>query len=161
MVCKVIQLSVTNYIFCGDDILFLKRHPSKRIAPNKLLGVGGKLEPNENFILAAIRETQEETGYIIHPSDIHFSGISNLKTVLGDDKEWLVGIFLIEVKTKTIPVGNHTSDGEFLWINKHSLFKDNYNFIDDFYYYVDSLLNNKLFFMVFDYTESHVFNRII
>jgi hypothetical protein len=42
---RKVQTSVTNFIYCGDDYLFLKRNLNKRVDPGRLNGVGGRLEP--------------------------------------------------------------------------------------------------------------------
>ena len=42
--------SVTNFIHCGDDYLFIHRTKrDNKVDEGRLNGVGGKLEPGENF----------------------------------------------------------------------------------------------------------------
>ncbi len=50
------------YLIKNDQVLMLLRNPSKKIWPDKLLGIGGKIEPGEDPIQAAAREFYEETG---------------------------------------------------------------------------------------------------
>ena len=59
---RKVQTSVTNFIYCGDEFLMLKRGAHKRIDPNKLNGVGGRVDPGEDMLQTVIRETKEETG---------------------------------------------------------------------------------------------------
>ncbi len=50
------------YLVKENQILMLLRNPSKKIWPDKLLGIGGKIEPGEGLVQAAEREFYEETG---------------------------------------------------------------------------------------------------
>ena len=59
------QLAVTNFIYCGDQFLFLERPTDADVDPGRLNGVGGKVESHEDFVSAVIRETKEETGFIV------------------------------------------------------------------------------------------------
>ena len=143
---RKVQTSVTNFIYCGDEFLMLKRGAHKRIDPNKLNGVGGRIDPGEDMLNAVIRETEEETGYKVDYSQIEFAGL--LKLEGGYDEDWLVGIFKIEVKDKIIPIGNKTDDGELMWIHKDKVLDSEYQLINDLKYYFKELLEGKdLLFM--------------
>ena len=106
---RKVQTSVTNFIYCGDYYLFLKRNPNKRIDPGKLNGVGGRLEPGEDYFAAAIRETKEETGYDVAPEDVKLTGVVKLEG--GYDEDWVMCFFKIKVPNKKIPIGTKTNDG--------------------------------------------------
>lgn len=143
---RKVQTSVTNFIYCGDEFLMLKRGSHKRIDPNKLNGVGGRVDPGEDMLNTVIRETEEETGYKISSEQIHFRGL--LKLEGGYEEDWIVGIFLIEVTDKTIPIGNKTEDGELMWIHKDKVLDTEYELIDDLKYYFKQLIDsNDLLFM--------------
>ncbi len=143
---RKVQTSVTNFIYCGDEFLMLKRGAHKRIDPNRLNGVGGRIDPGEDMLQAVIRETEEETGIRVAHSQITFRGL--LKLEGGYEEDWIVGIFLIEVPDKTIPIGNHTDDGELMWIHKDKVLDSEYELIDDLKYYFKQLIDSRdLLFM--------------
>lgn len=126
---RLVQTSVVNFLYVGDEYLFLKRGPHKRIDPGKLNGIGGRLEPGEDYVRAAIRETEEETGYIVTPNDLSFAGVMKLQG--GYEEDWVMCYFIIRVPTKDIPLGSKTEDGELIWIHKDQVLDSNYELIDD------------------------------
>lgn len=126
---RLTYCSVTVFLHSGDEYLLLHRLPTKKIDPNRLNGIGGKLEPSEDYLTAAIRETEEETGYKIQASDFHLAGIARLEG--GYQQDWIVAFFKVEVRDKKIPVGNHTSDGELLWMDKTAVLQSGYELVDD------------------------------
>lgn len=143
---RKVQTSVTNFIYCGDEFLMLKRGAHKRIDPNKLNGVGGRIDPGEDMLNAVIRETEEETGIKVDPSQITFRGL--LKLEGGYDEDWIVGIFLIEIPDKTLPIGAKTADGELMWIHQDKVLDSEYELIDDLKYYFKQLIDSQdLLFM--------------
>jgi len=52
----------------NNKILLAKRNPNDEFMPGKYALVGGSVEPAENYMKAAIRETDEEIGIKIDPS---------------------------------------------------------------------------------------------
>lgn len=52
---------VTN----GDDVLLMKRAPTRRVYPNRYNGVGGHIERDEDPLGSARREIAEETGLTV------------------------------------------------------------------------------------------------
>lgn len=50
----------------GRDVLLLRGAPSKKIWPNRLNGIGGHVEADEDVYASAQREVTEETGLEIH-----------------------------------------------------------------------------------------------
>lgn len=140
-----IQTSVTNFLYCGDDYLFLLRNKNKRIDPGRLNGIGGKVEVGENYLQAVIRETWEETGYHVIEKDITFNGIIRLEG--GYDDDWVFCIFNIKVASKKIPIGEHTNDGTLMWLHKDQILQTNYELVDDIYYCIEDIISSeKIFF---------------
>lgn len=138
---RIVKKSVTCFLYHGDEYLMLKRAPNKRVDPNKLNGVGGKLEPEEDFLTAAIREVEEETGYKTNSQDIKLSGVVVLEG--GYTEDWVMCFFKIAVHTKKIPHGSKTDDGEMIWIHKDKILDSDYEVVDDLNYCMQDIINGK------------------
>lgn len=69
-----------SFILHEGDILLLRGAPDKRVWANKLNGVGGHLEPDEDPPSGARREVEEETGLSVQGlalrAIIHIAGTS-------------------------------------------------------------------------------------
>ena len=106
-------LSVNALIFSEGKLLLLKRAADKKVDPNLYAGIGGKVEPHEDFYSALLREIKEETG------------ITEIKTVKlysitqhpfpPSDCEWVNIYFLVTIE-KQIEIPK-TEDGEFFWVD--------------------------------------------
>lgn len=143
---RKVQASVTNFIHCGDEYLFLHRAAHKKTDPNRLNGVGGKLEVGENYLQCAIRETKEETGYIVQPSDLTLAGVVQLEG--GYPEDWIMCFFKIKVSTTNIPLGKETSDGTLLWLHKDEVLTSPYELVDDLRYCFEEIVReDELFFI--------------
>lgn len=143
---RQVQTSVTNFIFHGDEYLFLKRNENKRIDPGRLNGIGGRVEPGEDYLSAAIRETVEETGYVISTDDIQFCGVVKLEG--GYKEDWVMCFFKIKVADKKIPHGNMTEDGKLMWIQKDAVLDSKFELVDDLYYcFKDVVVGDSIFFV--------------
>ena len=141
---RMVQTAVVVFIFNKDEYLMLKRSPNNRIDPNKLNGVGGRVEKGENFLEAAVREIKEETGYVILPSNLHFCGITRLEG--GYDEDWIMCLFKCSVNSKSIPKGEDTDDGKLVWIHKDKVLDSNYELISDLKYIWKDIVEENLFF---------------
>jgi 8-oxo-dGTP pyrophosphatase MutT (NUDIX family) len=149
---RLVQTSVTLFIHCGDDYLFLKRNNKKKVDPNKYNGVGGRLEYGEYYISAAIRETEEETGFKVGTEFIQFCGMVRL--LGGYETDWILGVFKIDVPDKNIPIGAKTEDGNLVWINKGEIEKFKPKMVPDIVYYIDDLVEGKLpFFYTHEFSD--------
>lgn len=143
---RKVQTSVTNFLHCGDYYLFLLRSPDKRIDPNKLNGIGGRLEGGEDYLSAAIRETEEESGYIVTPENIKLSGVVKLEG--GYDEDWVMCFFKIEVDSKDIPIGSETKNDKLLWIHKDEVLDSEYEIVDDLNYCFRDIVEGKHQFFI-------------
>lgn len=141
-----VQTSVTCFLHCGDDYLFLKRDMRKRVDPGKLNGIGGRVDPAEDFLTAAIRETQEETGYKVSAEDTRLAVVARLEG--GYSEDWVMCFFTITVPSKNIPHGDQTKDGKLLWLHKDKVLDSGHELVDDLNYVFKDLAegNNLIFF---------------
>lgn len=140
------KCSVTNFLHCGDRYLFLHRSADKKTDPSRLNGIGGKLEPGENYLDAAIRETEEETGYIVDPKNVQLSGVVQLHG--GYPEDWVMCFFKIKVNDVAVPIGMHTEDGTLLWLHKDEVLTSQYELVDDLHYCFEKIVEGKsIFFM--------------
>ncbi len=142
---REIKTSVTVFIHYQGEYLFLHRTPEKIVDGNRINGIGGKVEPKEDYLQAAIRETKEETGYEVDKEQVNFLGL--LKLEGGYPQDWLVAFFEIEVDSKNIPIGSECREGKFLWLKPEELFEQEYELVDDLnYIFQPYIQNNKIFF---------------
>lgn len=138
---RLVQSSVTLFVHCGDDYLFLKRGMDKRVDPGLLNGVGGRVEPGENYLSAAIRECIEETGYDPRLDQIEFSGVVQITG--GYSEDWVMCFFKIEVDHTAIPIGSETVDGELIWIHKDDVLTSGYELVDDLNYCFEDVVHGE------------------
>jgi ADP-ribose pyrophosphatase YjhB (NUDIX family) len=143
---RLVQTSVTCFLYCGDDYLFLRRSTSKKIDPGRLNGVGGRLEKGENYADAAIREIKEETGYSLSKGDLSLAGVVKLEE--GYEEDWVMCFFKARVASKSIPIGSKTQDGELVWLNKGKVLGSGYDLVDDINYCMDEIISAKAIFFI-------------
>lgn len=74
---------IATLVFCIEQENVLLIHKKRGLGAGKINGPGGKLEPGENLLACAIRETAEETGIRIQNATTHgvlcFSFIAGLR----------------------------------------------------------------------------------
>lgn len=138
---KETMFSVTNFLYYKDNYLFIKRGVDRKIDPGKLNGIDGKVDPGEDFISAAIRETEEETGYKVTTSQIMLSSIIKLEG--GYDDDWMMCFFKIKVDDMSIPLGNKVREGELLWLHKDDVLSSKYELVDDLRYTFKDVVEGK------------------
>ena len=143
---RTTKLSVTVFLKHNDEYLFLLRDNNRKVDPNRLNGVGGKVEPGEDYVTAAIRETQEETGLAVSANQVQFAGFAHLYEGYPDD--WLVAFFIIPVESKILPIGNHNNEGKLLWLRKNQVLDAPHELVDDLNYVWPKIVNQQLPFFL-------------
>jgi 8-oxo-dGTP diphosphatase len=107
------------FILHGDDVLVLKRSPSKRLFPGKANGVGGHVEAGEDIYLSALREIAEETGLAV--SDLWLAGVVHVDAALGQTAPLASGetpgviIFVFTAQASQVVV-RQSDEGELMWM---------------------------------------------
>jgi len=135
--------SVTNFLHCGNDYLFIHRtKKTNKVDGGRLNGIGGKLEKGENFLEAAIRETIEETGYQVTAKDVKLAGVVRMQGGYLDN--WMMNFFKIEVSTKEIPLGNENAEGELIWLPADQVLTSGYELVDDLNYCFKDIVKNDI-----------------
>lgn len=106
-------LSVNALIFSEGKLLLLKRAGDKKIDPNLYAGIGGKVEPHEDFYSALLREIEEETGLRELKSVKLYSVTQH--PFPPQNCEWVNLYFLVTIENQIkIP---KSDEGEFFWID--------------------------------------------
>ncbi len=80
---------VLAFVFNGQNVLLLKRAPTRRVFPNRYNGIGGHVEATEDVYTAAQREVLEETG--LQAQDLRLRGVVNIDA--GDNAGILMFVF--------------------------------------------------------------------
>lgn len=135
------QRSVTLFLHHQDKYLFIKRNLSKKVDPGRLNGIGGRCEFGENYLAAAIRETKEESGFIVTPDKVKLSAVVSLEG--GYPVDWIMCFFQIEVDSFDLPIGNACEDGELLWLTPDELLNGGYDLVDDLNYCLKEIVEGK------------------
>lgn len=107
------------FIFNGQDVLVLKRAPSKRLFPGKVNGVGGHVEAGEDIALSALREIEEETGLVV--DDLWLAGVVHVDPALGQTVPLPSGaapgvVVFVFTAQATQRAFRPSEEGELLWV---------------------------------------------
>ena len=156
---RLTQSSVDIYLTYQGKYLFLKRSMNKRNDPGKLSPVGGRIEMGEHFAEAALREVEEETGYVVPPEALRFCGMVTLEGELSED--WVIGIFVAEVESSEVPLGLSTDDGELVWLDPEEVLARKEEINPDLTYYLEDIFEGKApFFAAFVMGPAHTIKEV-
>lgn len=103
------------FVMSGDDVLLMKRAPTRRVFPNRYNGVGGHIEHDETPEEGAKREILEETG--LHIEKVRLCGIHNIDA--GEKTGILLFVFLAYTTEREI-IGDER-EGTLHWIHKDAV----------------------------------------
>ncbi len=105
-------LSVNALIFSEGKLLLLKRSADKKVDPGLYAGIGGKVEPHEDFYSALTREIKEETG-LTEFEKVRLYSVTQ-HPYPPTDSEWVNLYFIVNI-SKQVEI-KPTDDGTFHWI---------------------------------------------
>ena len=98
----------------GEEFLLLKRN--KEPNAGRYVPIGGKIEPHERPVDAAIRETYEEAGLQIDKSQLHYAGV--LAESSPTNYNWLCFIYLVDINRLPPPP---CDEGSLEWVSFHDI----------------------------------------
>lgn len=113
-----LRLMAVAMLFNGNDMLMMKRSPSRTLSPGNWAGIGGHLEPAEigDPRAACLREVEEETG--LRPEDIE--GLELRYILLRLNGTDLRQQFVYVGRSKRRDVAT-TEEGELHWIPREEI----------------------------------------
>lgn len=127
------------YVVRNNKILLLLRKGDKKMWPDKLLGIGGKVEPGEDLFSAARREFFEETGGC-QPSGLQLKG-----TFSWEDETHQSGInYIFKASGIKGKLKKHSEEGELIWFDLALVF-DHQKFAEHQKLYLKAILGSDFY----------------
>ncbi len=99
------------FVFDDDDVLLIKRSPHKRLFPNKINGLGGHVERDEDVETAVSREIMEEAH--ISVTDLWLAGVVNIDVSSNDSTGVMLFVFTAQATSRDVQA---SEEGELLWV---------------------------------------------
>lgn len=112
-----------SFVFNGDDVLLMKRAPTKRVFPNQYNGLGGHIESDEDPLTGAIREIEEESGLTVHSTKL--VGVHNINA----GQNTGIMLFVFTAISNNRQTNSDEREGTIHWIPTSEL--DNYDLVED------------------------------
>ena len=149
--------AVLLYAFHQDRVLMLHRNlKSNDHHEGKWNGLGGKVESGENFLAAAVREFEEESGVRTLPQQWNWMGqlhFPNFKAHKNED--WWVNVYAINLEdAQAKTAAEHSStEGTLHWIESSKILE--LNLWDGDRNFIPYVLKGELFQGTLFYREGH------
>ncbi len=145
MTNRKLQPAVTVFLYHQHKYLMLQRSAEAAVDAQRLNGLGGKVESDETYVQAAVREIKEESGFEIQKKKVVFCGLAHISG--GYPVDWLVAFFKVRVPGFEIPAGKDCREGKFLWLKPEEILTQDFELVDDLHYLFDHIVaHQKNFF---------------
>ncbi|MCL4831990.1 MAG: NUDIX domain-containing protein [Caldilineaceae bacterium] len=122
----------------NEDLLLIKGAPTKRLWANKYNGIGGHVEPGEDFLAGAQRELAEETG--LRDVALTLVGVLNIAVRPDGDPPSGVAVFVFSGQTASRTL-NASREGELHWVALADV--ESLPLVDDLYQLLPLLRNSQ------------------
>ncbi len=135
-----INLASECYVLKDGKVLMFKRSGTASKFPGFWIGPGGHIDHDEDALLAAVREIEEEAGIKVDLDDIKLKAIA-LHHHLDRREVWVSFVFLATIKENQVEKKEDV-EGKAKWIPLEELLVMD-NVFPPSKYYFDHVLNDK------------------
>jgi 8-oxo-dGTP pyrophosphatase MutT (NUDIX family) len=98
----------------NPPVALLLGHKLRGVGQGKLTGFGGKVEPGESVVAAAVRELREEAGLVTTPADLLPMGVVTFCFPMRPQWDQQVHLFLVE-RWDGVPTASDEMDP--IWVS--------------------------------------------